>query len=502
MKSNFVKGLGVSITLVILTLIVIGEKTSDNDIFIPLNRKELLKLESGNLLDKISGIKTTFNGIKCRIKYENKRFIVTSNEIIYDGFRNIVLLHNKKAKSIKIHKRQEHLFKQESVSFSNYDGGKYLILPIFNQENIEILKERFEKFEDLVNDSMIYKNTLQNIVLTNINGEDLIFEKSIFLKDPLTGKFSVLPDLFSPLKKVYGFNTEQVKHNDIIEGEVLIDSSYSETKHFKNTNLTNHIKKLTLKKNTSLIFTNCIVNLNDLEIISQGRNSIIFYDCEIVNLDKIRLVSISNFESSNVKLPSGLTFSNCNVEIKNSLFENNLIGDDFINFYHSKFIVQKSTFRNIVSDAIDSDFSSGEILNSKFVFIGNDAIDTSGSNLKIENCYFNNVEDKSLSVGESSNVISKQNIFETNSLALVVKDGSILDSKNDIFKNNDLDVSVFQKKNFYTNPKLKIDQFLNDHIYLIENNSIIESIDTLKLEREKNIKNVMYGKKFGRKTLK
>ena len=46
--------------------------------------------------------------------------------------------------------------------------------------------------------------------------------------------------------------------------------------------------------------------------------------------------------------------------------------------------MQNLKFENILNDAIDSDFSELEIVNSEFKNIGNDAIDGSGSSIIIE----------------------------------------------------------------------------------------------------------------------
>ena len=51
---------------------------------------------------------------------------------------------------------------------------------------------------------------------------------------------------------------------------------------------------------------------------------------------------------------------------------------------HSIYFLQ-SFFNNIFSDAIDSDFSKGNILHTNFKNIGGDAIDYSGSNSSIKN---------------------------------------------------------------------------------------------------------------------
>ena len=61
-------------------------------------------------------------------------------------------------------------------------------------------------------------------------------------------------------------------------------------------------------------------------------------------------------------------------------------------------------FQENSSDAIDIDFSDGQIENIKLKIIGNDGIDISGSKVNLQKIDLSNIGDKSLSVGESANV--------------------------------------------------------------------------------------------------
>ena len=130
-------------------------------------------------------------------------------------------------------------------------------------------------------------------------------------------------------------------------------------------------------------------------------NSILFDDCK-VNISNSIFSNLSNFKNDDIVLPSAITFYNSEVNIKNSTFKNNIIGDDFLNFYNSKFLITNSLIENSFADAIDSDFSNGEIYNLTLLNVGNDGLDFSGSTVKIQNSFFNYVQDKAISAGESS----------------------------------------------------------------------------------------------------
>ena len=89
------------------------------------------------------------------------------------------------------------------------------------------------------------------------------------------------------------------------------------------------------------------------------------------------------------------------INISNSIFKENVSGDDFLNFFRSNNIkIENSLFENILNDAIDADFSNVMIKNSQFNRIGNDAVDGSGSNVQIDNSQFSYVKDKAVSAGE------------------------------------------------------------------------------------------------------
>ena len=88
------------------------------DIMIPLNRKDLLNLQEGNYLHKVQGVKTKFNNIDCTVRLYGDRFFITSNEILYQNFKNIILIPNLKNKAINIHNHSVHGFSKKIIKFS------------------------------------------------------------------------------------------------------------------------------------------------------------------------------------------------------------------------------------------------------------------------------------------------------------------------------------------------------------------------------------------------
>ena len=157
------------------------------------------------------------------------------------------------------------------------------------------------------------------------------------------------------------------------------------------------------------------------------------------------------------------------------------------------------SYKDIFSDAIDVDFSKGNINNVRFININNDAIDFSGSNAKVYGAYFNNVNDKVISAGENSKInISK--IKAINSyLGIASKDGSEVYSDNISFDGVIIPFSAYQKKKEYEHGVLFVkDLNLNNFSkkWIKDKNSKI-IINDIPIEDEtKNIISIIYEKKI------
>ena len=213
----------------------------------------------------------------------------------------------------------------------------------------------------------------------------------------------------------------------------------------------------------------------------------------------IQDVIFSNLTNANsgYNQPAAITFYECSsINILNSFFRGNLMGDDYINFFRSNNIsINNATFMNVLYDAIDSDFSQLSIKNSTFEDIGNDAVDGSGSMIDIYDNSFYNVQDKAISAGEESFINISNSIFKLNEIALVSKDASKIISINNLLENNIIDFASYKKKSFFGFPEAV---FENTKIknYLIEDNSIVEGLDTIIYTT--NIESKLYGNLYGR----
>lgn len=197
----------------------------------------------------------------------------------------------------------------------------------------------------------------------------------------------------------------------------------------------------------------------------------------VLKTDKPSIIKHTIFENlSNSILPSknnsgAITFYESDVEIKNTSFNGNKT-EDYLNIIRSKFSISHSVFKNIYSDAIDSDFSFGSISNVTFEEIGNDAIDLSNTNIYIANIDAINIGDKGISLGEKSTLEGHNIFIENAELGIACKDLSEASIENLVIKDSNIGLSCFQKKPEFGPAKMNI---INGKLKNLKYESIVES---------------------------
>ena len=132
---------------------------------------------------------------------------------------------------------------------------------------------------------------------------------------------------------------------------------------------------------------------------------------------------------------------------------------------------------NVLSDAIDSDFSKGTIINSYFNNIGGDAIDTSKSNIKLEKIKLQNVTDKGVSVGESSIVEGKEIEITKVKIGFAIKDESVANFNNIFIQEANFPIAVYIKKNEFGPANAVFTNVESDNNYLVQNKSSLKIDD-------------------------
>ena len=380
---------------------------------------------------------------------------------------------------------------------------------------------------------------LENFDINNLTLSPLV--KDLYLRYIKEDFYHYLSEKLPLVEKIIETNSEYLNFKNKMTGfysqidsrEKIILSNISKILNsIKKTNFHNkklkqtkvEIKKDTLIKDnwtiknneTLIIHPGTKITLEDAYIkifgglqILGGIDNRINITCPITNPStifinsskQIQMLNVDFYNFSNTKSPfkqpASITFyESDDVFISNSTFNNNLEGDDYLNFFRSKNVrIQRSKITNTYSDALDSDFSELTIKDCDFNNIGNDAIDGSGSYVKIENCNFISSQDKAVSAGENSEFVINNSFFENNEIAIVSKDNSSVISSDNILVNNTLDLAVFKKKKIYNHPSLSIIN-TNYKNYLIEKKSIIRGIEDL--EYTSNVEEKLYGNLYGK----
>jgi hypothetical protein len=138
------------------------------------------------------------------------------------------------------------------------------------------------------------------------------------------------------------------------------------------------------------------------------------------------------------QLTGGATFYQSDIRMNRCRFLGNL-GEDALNIFHSKFVLDGVEILETVSDGLDVDFSDGIIKDGIFQSIGKagggDAIDISGSDVRVTGSHLLDISDKALSVGEQSKMVAQKLIIEDVGTGAASKDGSHLEISDSSIKN-------------------------------------------------------------------
>ena len=234
-------------------------------------------------------------------------------------------------------------------------------------------------------------------------------------------------------------------------------------------------------------------------VLQNNKTSIINF----LNFDN--QTSFSDSSNNQVwKLPSSFTIYEGVVDIANSNFTN-LKSEDAINIFRSKYSFTDSKIDGTFSDAFDADFSIGVIEKSMFKNCGNDGVDISGGELNLKNSQFDLIKDKAISAGEESHLTSEKCTIKNAELAFISKDLSVATSHDNFFSNCQVVYCSFQKKGEYGPAEIIA---TNDSIKNCSLTHLIEYESSLTIDKNKidsfeyNIIDYLYGKKYGKATIK
>jgi len=147
-------------------------------------------------------------------------------------------------------------------------------------------------------------------------------------------------------------------------------------------------------------------------------------------------------------LTGGITFYQSAVELQNVKIQNSF-SEDGLNIIRSKFLMSNMEFSKCSSDAFDSDFSRGIIVNSVFEDIQGDAVDVSGTEIELKNIVIKGAKDKGISVGEKSSLKAENIRIERSGIGIASKDLSSAAVFKCSINDCHISLAAFQKKPEY-----------------------------------------------------
>ncbi|MDA1364153.1 MAG: CotH kinase family protein, partial [Candidatus Marinimicrobia bacterium] len=213
--------------------------------------------------------------------------------------------------------------------------------------------------------------------------------------------------------------------------------------------------KFHIKEPTVFYFTG-ITNLRGIskdQVLHINGPGMFIFESKKTNIQNVFFESSIAIPIKNRNLSGAVNIVKSNSTIENvSIVKSN--AEDAINLVSSSFTINNLIIDESFSDAIDLDFSDGEIDYLYCENIGNDCLDISESNVVVEKIKVVNVMDKAISAGENSYLMIKNIEILDSAIGLVSKDGSNLVVNEATIKNVKLPIALFQKKPSYNDPMM------------------------------------------------
>ena len=436
--------------------------------------EEFLKAK---ILFPVDALKTTnILNQNINIINNNKKEFINFNEEEYykilDNGINIDFYQNEQFKKhngkIQLQNENQKNRIKKILHFNHYKNGKIKIYNLLTEPII--INKIIHENTNIIKEKILIPGYLDNgspfILNTNLKG---FKDNSIYIESEFNNKTYKNVNLFTLFENVKNpllNNTKIPNFIKIKNDKYFIQSG----EYFVKENI-NLEGQLIIEEGVNLKFDEEISIIIKGSIIAEGeKNNQIFFESadstwggiyvfdskDDSKLSNVVLKNMSGLRDSILKLTGSINFYKTNVELENVEFINNY-SEDALNIIDSEFKITNIKFINTLSDALDSDYSSGFIKNTILQDIGGDGLDFSGSEVFINNVLGLNIKDKAISVGENSNIDIYDLKLEKVGVGVAVKDGSFSQVNNCQIKDVNLyPFMTYIKKKMYLFPELQI----------------------------------------------
>jgi hypothetical protein len=143
-----------------------------------------------------------------------------------------------------------------------------------------------------------------------------------------------------------------------------------------------------------------------------------------------------------------LSAYNCNVQVAQCVFRRNR-GDDAFNGKNGSFVVSDSSFLHNTHDAVDYDFSGGEISRCYVYNSGNDGVDLGGASPAIKDNIIVKCGNVGISCGEGSRPLLVNNLIRTTDIGVASRDGSLVKVINSTLVASRVGLAAYQTKEIF-----------------------------------------------------
>lgn len=179
---------------------------------------------------------------------------------------------------------------------------------------------------------------------------------------------------------------------------------------------------------------------------SSGGGLVVINAGEWSKLEHVVASGLSAPERSGWSLTGAITFYDSPVHISHAFFADNRAGDDLLNLVRSDFRLEQSGFLRTAADALDIDYSRGDVSDTSFRDVGGDALDLCGSHVEVTRVSVTGAGDKGMSFGEQSRVSVFDSKISAARIGLACKDGSRVHVESLEINDSEYGLVVFRKK--------------------------------------------------------
>ena len=170
----------------------------------------------------------------------------------------------------------------------------------------------------------------------------------------------------------------------------------------------------------------------------------------------VDILKTSALESGMLRLTGGVNFYKSDLHMSDC----RLLGtraEDGMNLVQSKITLERTTFQDTNSDALDLDFCLANITSCNFKQIGGDAMDFSGCQVRVSNSTVNGARDKGISVGEASRADLFSCCLIDVGVGVACKDGSnVIASYCTVTDSKIAAMMTYVKKLMFSPPSMRI----------------------------------------------